>query len=116
MATIRYPFGELQTETLSAGGTQAITITSQLTLIDGITTKQTSATTLNLTIAAGVKPGAIIYLSRECNHGTEGNRAFTFGTGITADTHTPATAKEVHRAFIYNGTVFMPLGALYVEA
>lgn len=114
--TIKHPFGAIDTFTLGAGGTQAITIKNQVTMIDGITTAQTSATTLNLTIDAEVKPGAILYLSRKCNHGTGGNRDFIFGTGITADTHQPANAKEVHRTFIYNGTVFVPMGAFYVEA
>jgi hypothetical protein len=115
---IRPPFGppEYATVELTAGGEQAVAINCQMTIIDGISVPQTSATTLNLTIGAGVKPGAILYLSRECNSGTAGNRDFIFGTGITAETHQPATAKEVHRAFIYNGTAFVPMGAFYVEA
>lgn len=113
---ILHPFGAVDSVALTAGGAQAVTISNQLTFIDGITTRQTAATTLNLTIGAGVKKGALIYLSRECNHATAGNRAFTFGTGITADVHTPADEKEVHRSFIYDGTNFVPMGALYVEA
>jgi hypothetical protein len=113
---VKHPFGGVSTVALTAGGTQAVTINNQLTLIDGETVKQTTARTLNLTIGADVKPGAIIHLAVECNDATAGNRNFTFGNGITADVVQPVNAKELRMSFIYNGTAFIPMGAKYDEA
>jgi len=116
MSTIKHPFGAVDTKTLTASGVQAVAITDQLTVIDGITTLQTAATTLNLTIGSEVTVGALLHIRRKTNHGTAGNRAFTFGDGITADAYTPADDKAWFATFIYNGTAFVPAGAIYVEA
>jgi hypothetical protein len=118
-ATINYPFGNATAETLAAGGTIAITISDQLTFIDGLTTKQTTARTLNLTISDTVRAGAMIFLKWECNTATAGNRNFIFGTGFNAETCPtlqPPTAKECAKAFIYNGTEFDAMAAHVEEA
>jgi hypothetical protein len=116
MSKIFHPFGAVDTVALTAGGTQAITINNQLTLIDGETVKQTTARTLNLTIGARVRAGAIIHLAVECNDSTAGNRDVIFGTNITCDTIRPADQKELRISFIYNGTAFIPMGGKYEEA
>jgi len=91
---------------LTASGAQAITISEQVTYLDGVTVEATNDRTLNLTISDEVKAGAMIYLSSKTN-GTEGT---IFGTGFTAPTITGEAGKTFTQAFFYNGTVFLPVG------
>jgi hypothetical protein len=116
MSKIFHPFGAVDTVALTAGGTQAITINNQLTMIDGETVKQTTARTLNLTIGVGVRAGAIIHLAVECNDATAGNRNVIFGTGFVCETLQPVNVKELRISFMYNGTAFIPMGGKYEEA
>ena len=103
MAEIKYPFGACDVVTLSATGAQAITITDNVTIIDGVTTEATGNRTLNLTIASSVGAGALIYAKLKTN-GTETTIA---GTGMTFTTITGAAGKTKTKTFIYDGTAFL---------
>jgi hypothetical protein len=107
MPTIKYPSGAVSTSTLSATGTQAITITNQLTLIDGVTTIATGNRTIDLTISAEVKAGAIVWVESK----TTATETTIFGTGIDGITFTGVAGKTLVKAFIYNGTAFKSMGA-----
>ena len=104
---VKYPFGNASTASLTATGAQAITITDQMTFIDGVTTQATGNRTINLTIKEGVKAGATIHLRNKTN----GTETTTFGTGMTAPTLTGVAGKTFVQKFIYNGTSFFPTGA-----
>ncbi len=101
---IDYPFGIADiTLTLSATGTQALTIGNQLTIIDGVTTEATGHRTINLTIGSLVREGAMILVSSKTN-------AFentVFGTGITGPTVAGSAGTTKNFTFIYNGTAFV---------
>jgi hypothetical protein len=106
MATIKYPFGAADVQAMTATGTQAITITNSLTMIDGHTTTATGNRTLNLSIDSELPIGAIIHVS----HKTAATQTLTFGTGITSATITGVTGKTHTQSFIYNGTAFVAMG------
>lgn len=103
---VSFPFGSASTASLSATGAQAITISDQLTIIDGATTQATGNRTINLTISAGVKAGAMILATYK----TQGTETTTLGTGIDAATITGVAGKTFSQGYMYNGTVFLPFG------
>ena len=104
---VKYPFGNASTASLTATGAQAITITDQMTFIDGVTTQATGNRTINLTINESVKAGATIHLRNK----TSGTETTTFGTGMTAPVNTGESGKTYVQTFIYNGTSFFPIGS-----
>ena len=109
MANIKFPFGNADKKALTATGLQAITITDQLTIIDGVTTKSTAHRTLNLTIGEDVEAGAIIMLVTKDTNA----KNMVFGTNITMETYTATTNNDVASiAFMYNGTAFFPMGGI----
>lgn len=99
---IKYPFGFADSVALTATGAQAITIIDTMTFIDGVTTEATGNRTLNLTIDASIKAGAMISAKWKTN----GSETFTFGTGMTGVTHTGSAGKIYNALFIYDGTTF----------
>jgi hypothetical protein len=109
MSTIKSPFGAADSQTLSATGAQAITITNQVTFLDGVTTIATGNRTLNLTIDAQVKLGARIILASKTN-ATETTIA---GTGMTMPTITGVAGKTKVLELVYNGTAFIALAVGY---
>lgn len=105
--SIKYPFGNANTSlALTATGVQALTITSNLTIIDGVTVEATGNRTINLTIDSEVEAGAIIVVQSKTN----GTETTIFGTGITSATITGVTGKTHNQSFIYNGTAFVAMG------
>jgi hypothetical protein len=103
---ISYPFGDMASTALTATGAQAITISEAVTYLDGVTVEASGNRTLNLTISAEIKAGAMIYLASKTN----GTETTIFGTGFTAPTITGEAGKTYTQAFYYNGTVFYPVG------
>jgi hypothetical protein len=101
-----YPYGACDSQELTATGTQALTITDNVTIIDGVTVEATGNRTLNLTISALLKAGALIHLASKTN----GTETTIFGTGFTATTITGEAGKTYTESFYYNGTVFYPIG------
>lgn len=103
----KYPFGAADTLTITATGTTAATITNQLTYVSSITTLTGNAT-LNLTIDAQVKAGAVIHLIVK----TTATETFTFGTGFaTTPVVTGVAGKTWCQSFMYNGTSFYLMSA-----
>lgn len=103
----KYPFGAADTQTLTATGTQALTITNQLTIVDGVTTQATGNRTIDLTISSQVTAGAIVYVKSKTN----ATETTIYGTGIDGITTTGVAGKTICKAFMYNGTVFTSMGA-----
>lgn len=103
---LSYPFGDMATATLTGDGSQAITISENVTYIDGVTTKATGNRTLVLTISSEIKAGAMIHLASKTN----GTETTIFSTGFTATTITGEAGKIYTESFYYNGTVFYPVG------
>jgi hypothetical protein len=103
---VKFPFGAaVAAQELSATGAQALTISEQLTFIDGVTVQASGNRTLNLTIDGAVA-GAILHVSSK----SAGTETLIFGTGIDAPTITGVAGKTFCQAFVYDGTVFLPLG------
>lgn len=100
---IKYPFGASTTEALSATGAQAITITNQMTIVDGVTTEATGNRTINLTIDSQVETGAILFVKSKTN----GTETTIFGTGMSGATITGVAGKTKTTVFIYDGTNFV---------
>lgn len=107
MTNIKWPFGALKTVALSATGAQAITITGQMTVIDGVTTQATANRTINLTIKDNVEAGALIFIKNKTN----GTETTTYGTGITSAVTTGEAGKTITQLFVYDGTAFLAAGA-----
>lgn len=106
MAEILWPWGAAATASLTATGTQAITIGDNLTIIDGVTTQATGNRTINLTIGSVVASGALLFVKSKTN----GTETTVFGTGLTAATITGEAGKTYTQGFVYDGTTFKPLG------
>jgi len=93
--------------TMSATGAQAVTISDQFTLIDGVTTEATGNRTINLTIDATVIAGARLQVRNKSN----GTETLTYGTLITGAVITGAAGKTDTQSFTFDGTDFNPDGA-----
>lgn len=107
MGTINYPVGNADVQALTATGTQAITISNALTIIDGVTTQATGNRTIDLTIEEGVKTGAKILVQSK----TASTQTTVFGTSITGPTITGVAGKTKTALFIYDGSAFVQAGA-----
>ena len=104
---VEFPVGAIGTASMTATGTQAITIKDMYTIIDGVTVEATSNRTINLTITSGVRAGARILVQSKAN----ASETLTFGTGITSAVSTGAAGQTTNQEFVYNGTAFVAAGA-----
>lgn len=109
MPTIKAPFGATEEIALSATGAQAITISNDITYLNGVTTIATGNRTLNLTIDSETKVGARIFVASK----TTGTETTIAGTGITMPTITGAAGKIKVTELFYNGTTFYATSAGY---
>ena len=108
MANVLWPLGPgNKSAALTATGAQAVTVTDNLFIIDGVTTQATGNRTINLTVDAKVKPGAILVIRTKTN----GTETTTYGTGLSAPVLTGVAGKTFSQAFIYTGTIFTAAGA-----
>ena len=107
MSDIKFPFGNADVQVLTATGAQNLTITDNLTILDGVTNIATGNRTINLTIGADVPAGAMIVVQSK----TTATETTIFGTGITSATITGVAGKTINQTFIYNGTAFVAGGA-----
>ena len=106
MTDIKHPVGLATAFELTAAGDQDITIVDDLTIIDGVTVEATSDRTIDLVIDSEIKAGAVILMKIKSN-GTEDT---IFGTGITNLNLAGIAGKTTVQAFMYDGTVFLPMG------
>lgn len=91
---------------MTATGAQAVTITDDVTIIDGVTTEATGNRTINLTINSNVRAGARLQVRNKSN----GTETLTFGTLIAGVTITGAAGKTNAQSYTFDGTDFMPDG------
>ena len=104
---VQFPFGEADTQTLSATGDQDLTITNWFTYIDGVTTEATGNRTINVTVGDQIKVGARIVIANKTN----GTETMTYGTSITGVVQTGAAGKTHVTEFVYTGSAFVQTGA-----
>lgn len=108
--TIQYPFGAAETIALSATGAQALAISNNLTIVDGVTVPDSNHRTLNATIDANVKAGAVIFVKTK----SAATNNMIFGTGFTCPTFANITgAKTKCIMLVYDGTDFKPCAASF---
>jgi hypothetical protein len=93
---------------LTATGAQALTISGNKTIIDGVTTSGTADRTLNLTIGAGVQPGARLLVKYKVTGGTF---HLIYGAAIDGPDVVGVDGKTKTQAFTFDGTTFLPDGA-----
>ena len=104
---IRSPFGAAEVKALTATGAQAIEITNDLTVIDGVTVQATGNRTLNVTISEQAKSrNPRIFVASK----TAATETTIFGTGITAPTITGVAGKTKVQEFVYVLGAFHPVG------
>ena len=102
---IKAPFGAVDTAVLTVAAAQPVTITDQMTIIDGVTViALTNNRTINLTIDASVKPGARIFMKTK----TTATETTIAGTGMTFVTYAGVAGKTKTSEYVYDGTTFKP--------
>ena len=105
--SIKFPFGDAETKTLTATGVQALSIDDNMTIIDGVSVQATGSRTLDLTVNSEVKSGARILVKSK----TAGTQTTVMGTGIDGPNIVGVAGKTKTQGFTYDGTVFLPDGA-----
>lgn len=104
---VKFPYGAVTSEALTATGAQAITVNNDMTLIDGVTVPATGNRTINLTIGDKLEAGARLLVQSK----TAATETTIFGTSITSATITGVAGKTKNQEFVYNGTAFVATGA-----
>ncbi len=100
---IKFPFGSAKVEILSATGDQDLTITDNLTVLDGVANAASGNRTINLTISDDLPAAAMIFVQNK----TAGTETLVFGNGITGATITGVAGKTFGNLFVYNGSAFI---------
>lgn len=95
-----------ETVTLTATGTQSVTVNTAFTIVDGVTNQASGNRTIDLDIAATVPQGARLLVKSK----TAGTQTTTFGTAIDAPIITGEAGKTFTQLFILVGTTFLPAG------
>jgi len=103
---LKFPMGEADVVALTAAGDQDITISDDMTILDGVTVEATADRTLNLTVGAGIEKGAKVFIKTKTN-GTEDT---IYGTGITSANLTGVAGKTFTQEWTFDGSVFLPTG------
>ena len=104
---VRRPFGDAPVISLTATGTQDITVEASGTEIDGVTVEATANRTINITAGEFLQVGDLVHVRLQTN----GTETTTFGTGVTAPTITGVASNIFTLVLRYNGTAFEQLGA-----
>jgi hypothetical protein len=103
---IKWPFGAAETIALTATGAQALSITNDMTIVDGVTTQATGNRTLNLTVSASVGAGARLFLKSK----TAATESTIFGTKMIGVAIVGVAAKTKTVECVYDGTNFITAG------
>lgn len=103
MTKVSYPFGKIDEIALGTGGAQAITIDSQETQLKAASAE--TAMTINLTIDAGVRPGAKLVVDIQQDSAAGDN--ITFGTGMVGAAITGVLNDRDVATFYYDGINFV---------
>ena len=110
MADIKFPFGDAETLVLSATGTQALEISDNVTIVDGVTTQATGNRTLDLTIDPETSIGALLFVKSK----TAGTETTIPGANMSGPTITGVAGKTKCWSFVYDGVSFKQM-ALNVQ-
>lgn len=101
---INTPFGVADTSlALTATGTQALTITSNRTIVDGVTTQATGNRTLTIAASSELKAGAVVIVKSK----TAATETTIFSTGCLCPTITGVAGKTKVQELVYDGTNFI---------
>jgi hypothetical protein len=103
---IMWPWGEADVQAPAYAAVIAVTIANMLTILNFA--QLTGDATLNLTVDAFVRKGAILLVVVPAS--TSGFD-LTLGTAIDGPDIVGVTAKTKTQSFIYDGTRFVPSGA-----
>lgn len=107
METINWPHGEADKQTLAYAAVQAVTITNMMTIL--VFAILTGDTTLNLTIDSQVREGARLLVKVPATNNADD---LTLGNGIDAPAIVGVAGKTKTQEFVYDGTLFVPAGAV----
>ncbi len=88
---------------LTATGDQAVSITKKVTIVDGVTNVASGDRTLNLTIAAGLAPGALMLVQTK----TAATEQLIMGTGLKGPAVVGVGGKTIATSYYYDGTNFI---------
>jgi hypothetical protein len=101
---ISYPFGAAQSFTAATSGTVAVTVNNQMAIMSAPTL--TAAATLSITASSSLKAGAILLVAVK----TTSAEVTTFAGAVVSPTVAGVAGKTWTQGFIYNGSVFYPMG------
>lgn len=101
---VAYPFGYADIQQPAYAAVLPVTISDLFTILDPATL--TGNMTINLTLAAGVRPGAAIFVQLTATAA----EVVTFGSGFTALTITGVAGKTKTQLLIFDGVSFKPVG------
>ena len=102
---VQYPFGGISQRAVAYLATIAETIANETILDFAILTGNA---TLNLTIATGLPVGTKLHLKVPAT----ATETLALGTAIDAPTIVGVAGKTKVQSFYYNGTAFLPMGAV----
>jgi hypothetical protein len=102
---VNYPFGDCDYKNPAHAAAQAVTITEQMTILEPAIA--TANVTLNLTIDAQVKRGAMLIVKFK----TTATETLTFGTGCDSAVITGVAGKTQVQALVFDGTLFVGITA-----
>ena len=103
--TPQWPAGNSTPLTI-ATGTTALTISNKMNHVASVPTL-TTASTISVTAATGLKAGAILNITVK----TATTSVISFsGSAMAAPSFTGVTNKTFNQGFIYNGSKFYPVG------
>ncbi len=104
--TVKHPFGGASEVVLTATGAQAIAISNDYTIVDGVTVEATADRTLDISVSSEIKKGAKLFVKTKTN----GAEDTIYGTSITSANLTGVAGKTFTQEYAYDGTNFLPVG------
>lgn len=104
---VNWPQGEADKQALAYAAAQAVTVKNMMTILDFAIL--TGDTTLNLTIDSQVRKGARLLVKVPATNNADD---LTLGAGIDAPIIVGVAGKTKTQEFVYDGTLFVPAGAV----
>lgn len=101
-----FPWGEPDVIDLVYAAEQNVEVSNNMTVLKFAIL--TGDTTLNVTVAPGVRNGAMLLVKVPATANADD---LAFGTGIDGPAIVGVAGKTKTQAFIFDGTVFLPTGA-----
>lgn len=104
---MNWPVGEADVQNLAFAATQTPTISNMFTIL--VFAILTGDTTLNLTLDSQLRKGALLLLKVPATNNADD---LTLGTGIDAPAIVGVATKTKTQLFVFDGTLFVPAGAV----